>query len=365
MSDLRFVSDDELRQIIERDRRELNGCLANGLYKATILLAGSIIEAVLMDYFLVFPYQEKTAQQTLDANLASLINWSVETGLISPRTKELTTVVRHYRNLIHPGREYRVQEKVDIYTATVAANLVEIILQEISENYSKSLGYSAEQAIAKVKIDPTGTYIFADVIARMSQVERNKLFRTIPRLCLENKDTFPYSVVSAFILLHNMLKQKVQNDVLKREVEDVYDMIHHKSREDVMFHFRFFFDTLHIVDEKKRNTIVGYMLEVLTGAYGEFLMQLNNWGVYRMFGRYLNTESGRTLIVQTVIDRYFQDSEADISSDDDEFLSIIRTIYITLEDEVQKEIIGTIDEYGLGTRSKKWVDFLTEDDIPF
>lgn len=54
MSHLHYISDDVLRQMIERDRRELSGCLQNGLYKSTILLAGSVIEAVLVDYFLAF-----------------------------------------------------------------------------------------------------------------------------------------------------------------------------------------------------------------------------------------------------------------------------------------------------------------------
>ena len=105
MADFRFISDEQLRITVERDKKELDACLSQHVNKSALLLAGSIIEAILVDYFLAFPRAGQTAAATLDTNLAKLIEWAEQDGLISPRTKEISTVIRNYRNLIHPGRD--------------------------------------------------------------------------------------------------------------------------------------------------------------------------------------------------------------------------------------------------------------------
>ena len=40
-----------LRSFLRADIKELNTCYSNGAYKAAIILAGSILEAVLIDWF--------------------------------------------------------------------------------------------------------------------------------------------------------------------------------------------------------------------------------------------------------------------------------------------------------------------------
>ena len=53
---------------------------------------------------------------------------------------------------------------------------MEIIAEEIGENYAKRLGYTAEQAIKKVKLDPSSSAIFSHIVDKMTPVERMKLF---------------------------------------------------------------------------------------------------------------------------------------------------------------------------------------------
>ena len=155
MLDLRFISDTSIRQLVERDIRELETCCQNDLHKSTLLLAGSIIEAVLVDFYIAFPRPAVPSEKVLQSNLGTLVGWALEDSLVSAQTADLSTVIRNYRNLIHPGREFRLKEKVNRSTANVAKNLVEIVIEEIGENYAKRLGYTAEQAIHKVKVDPT------------------------------------------------------------------------------------------------------------------------------------------------------------------------------------------------------------------
>ena len=53
-----FVSDEKFRFSLERDYQELVASLQNGAWKAAYILAGSIIEAILIDYLLAIDYQD-------------------------------------------------------------------------------------------------------------------------------------------------------------------------------------------------------------------------------------------------------------------------------------------------------------------
>jgi hypothetical protein len=258
MADLKFISDEQLRSLVERDKRELDNCLKNNLCKSTLLLAGSIIEAILVDFFLAFPRPGSSPERILGANLANLIDWAEQDGLITVRTKELSTVIRNYRNLIHPGREYRLQERVDIHVATVAANLLEIVIQEVAENYAKRLGYTAEQAISKVRVDPSCASIFQHMIDKMVISERVKLFRSIPDACGVDDDVV--SVTDSFVKLHDLLKVNIPQEVVRIECAKTYDYIRSRSRMEAMFFFR-----------------VGPHLTVKTGPEARFEKKWIHW----------------------------------------------------------------------------------------
>ncbi|PZV05403.1 MAG: hypothetical protein DCF22_24710 [Leptolyngbya sp.] len=156
MNDFSFISDDALQAMIERDKEELDNSLKSGLWKATLLLAGSIIEAILVDYFLNFPPNEDVlsvfeeaafkrykGRKVEELDLVALIKLAVKDNLIAEENSQLSTVIKNYRNLIHPGRELRKKEKVNEHTATVAKSLVEIVISEIRQNYAANLGSGA------------------------------------------------------------------------------------------------------------------------------------------------------------------------------------------------------------------------------
>ena len=125
MSSFDFISNDIFRNMLERDKRELESCLQAGNHKSVLILAGSIIEAILVDFFLVFSSDNETHKTILKSPLHKLINIAVEKNLISERTKDISTVVRNYRNLIHPGKEFRLKEKVAISESLNRINHVE------------------------------------------------------------------------------------------------------------------------------------------------------------------------------------------------------------------------------------------------
>ena len=135
MDNFDFVSDDKFRSILERDFAELQVCLNNNAVKSVLVLSGSIIEAILLEYFINNIPTNMNKNQVLKLTFANLINEAHTEGLISSISKDLSSVIRNYRNLIHPGKEVRTQETYDYETGAVSLHLVKIILKEIKENY--------------------------------------------------------------------------------------------------------------------------------------------------------------------------------------------------------------------------------------
>jgi hypothetical protein len=122
----------DLRKIVERDFRELTLVLfPSGAWKSSVVLAGSILEAVLYDRLsrdsawivktmaaAKAPKKRGGVVKDIAANtdedewkLKSLIEVASELAVI-PKVREETVdrVLREYRNLVHPHKEYREQQ---------------------------------------------------------------------------------------------------------------------------------------------------------------------------------------------------------------------------------------------------------------
>ncbi len=341
--------------MVERDKQEMDSCLESQLCKSTLLLAGSIIEAILVDFFLTFPKANSTPEQILGANLANLIDWAEQEGLISSRTKDISTIIRNYRNLIHPAREYRLKERVDIHSATVAANLVEIVIQEVADNYAKRLGYTAEQAIEKVKLDPSCESIFQHMIDKMEKVEQIKLFQTIPNVC-DPSDL--EAVIDSFIKLHNLLKSNVSEEIVKAEVTKVYNYaVHTSSKMEVLFYFRFFCDDLDILESDQKEAVMQYMLSLLENGNQEELSILKEWGVFRRFGKYFKSNDEVNFLRDTIFTRLKrkEDPEEDI------FISVLEEACYWLEYELWKPLDKSLRERRWDKKAIRFADALDRD----
>jgi hypothetical protein len=272
--------------MIERDKVELDKCLENKLCKSGLILSGSIIEAIIVDCFLALPELGKTTGQVLKASLAELIDWALDANLISKRSKDLSTVIRDYRNLIHPGKEYRLKEQVDFNSLNVAVNLVEIVVQEISRNYSERLGYTADQAIKKVFLDPDCSSIFPHLVDQMSRAEKIKLFRSIPAKAMEDETT--NTDVRNLLRLHDLLCSNVGSEIIQSEARRMYSCFQNQTKWEALFNLRFFYDHLSVLDDDQLDAILSYILGVLGSADEDELETLNNNEIYRC-GKYFNT----------------------------------------------------------------------------
>ena len=136
MATIDFITDDEFRLSLTSDLDELEKALENKSIKAAHVLAGSIVEAVLIDYLISETPADR--ERLLKLDLGKAIDECQKRGVIGSRTANLSSVVREYRNLIHPGLVIRKQEKISDKTAHIANSVVSVILEEIA-----AIGYHA------------------------------------------------------------------------------------------------------------------------------------------------------------------------------------------------------------------------------
>jgi len=91
MAKFNFIIIPELRQCLESDYKELQACLKAEAWKAVHVLAGSIVEAVLIDAL----SGTGVDQSKLDSmELASLIGLAKDEGILADEAADLSTVIR-------------------------------------------------------------------------------------------------------------------------------------------------------------------------------------------------------------------------------------------------------------------------------
>src|SRR6266568_1052437 len=126
-----FVSGENFRLSLEADYRELDLTMKAGAWKAVHVLAGSIIETLLVDHLVASGYQKRTSKDPLKMRLEDIIAACKTEKALSEKTEQFSHVIRSYRNLIHPGRVVRLSETVDENGATIAHALVNIVIKEL------------------------------------------------------------------------------------------------------------------------------------------------------------------------------------------------------------------------------------------
>ena len=133
-----FVSDEQIRKILERDYTEIQRNLISLNWKSAIILSGGSIEAILLDLLLKEPDKARSSSKApgeRDLNkwdLNNLVEVAVEEEFIESDIAKLSHTVREYRNLIHPGVEIRKNLKVEPEEAKIAVEVLHILIRELS-----------------------------------------------------------------------------------------------------------------------------------------------------------------------------------------------------------------------------------------
>ncbi len=138
VTELLFISDIDLRDSIRMDISTAEQAFRNGAWKASTVLAGSAIEALLLWRLKQEDPKNLQNKTAIDANqldgmdLHRLIEASKTMGIIKPGTFTLALLAKGFRNLIHPGRSIRLGEICNRGTAYTALAALEHVVNDLS-----------------------------------------------------------------------------------------------------------------------------------------------------------------------------------------------------------------------------------------
>jgi hypothetical protein len=147
---LQFIQDEGFRRALSVDIAGAYRAVSHGEWKASTVLAGSVIEALCL-----WAIQSRSdAQTALDTarRLAAerklpnnppsdLLRWhapelievAFALNLIHEDTAEVARTAKTYRNLIHPGRELRTQQRCTEGTSHVAIGAMQRVTEDLAE----------------------------------------------------------------------------------------------------------------------------------------------------------------------------------------------------------------------------------------
>jgi len=277
MENFDFISDNRLRIILERDYNELNKCFDSGCYKSVLILSGSLIESVIVEYFLNKLPDGFNEKKILSSSLGDLLDLALSEKLINDRIKSLSTVVKDYRNLIHPGREIRLKEQFDKETANVSISLIRLILKEIKSNYLEIYGYSAKELIQKITNDNVSIGIFEELINKLNYPERLKLLNNLVEIEMSD-DFHPLDNPKQYV---DILKPLINKEDLTKQVLVLHKKVETGERWEILKLLKLFKEDLNLIEKEKMDLITKYSISVLNNTKN--LTEVDNLRVFRVF----------------------------------------------------------------------------------
>lgn len=175
--DFDFITDEQFRSSLLSDYHELQLSLRNNSWKAAHVLAGSIVEAILIEYLIVselVPSGEDPLKMTLDR----AISLCKTHGVILDTTASLCDVIRQYRNLIHPGRLIRLEQEATQEGASIARSLVAVIAKDVATKRKATYGMTAEQVVKKLSSDKHALAVLPHILSETKDHELKRLVNT-------------------------------------------------------------------------------------------------------------------------------------------------------------------------------------------
>jgi hypothetical protein len=148
-TELLFIADTDLRDSIRRDLGAAHRAFANFEWKASTVLAGAAIEALLLwklqepprtpaavlaEAQLLAAASKRRAPRT-DLNrwdLDDYIMMAEHFKLLKDDTTAATKLAQSFRNLIHPGRAFRLQQTCDRGTALSALGALDHVIRDFT-----------------------------------------------------------------------------------------------------------------------------------------------------------------------------------------------------------------------------------------
>lgn len=176
MSNFDYITAKEFRESLEADYTEMKNCVGVGAWKSVQVLAGSIVESLLIDYLSSTKNPTRTKKDPLKLDLSEAITICRDEDVLTDRTADLCSVVKSYRNLIHPGRMVRLGEpSPNTGSATVALALIDMITDDLAKVLRASVGLTAEQILSKLQRDSNSLSILKHLLAEVTEHQKERL----------------------------------------------------------------------------------------------------------------------------------------------------------------------------------------------
>lgn len=356
-----FITDDKFREILERDFEELEKCIESKSAKSVLILSGSIIEAILTDYFVNFPTEGLTKKKVLGMDLYPLIELAREQELISQSTKELSTVIKNYRNLIHPGREVRKSESFDFDTAVVAKSLLNIILKEIRENYLNNLGYSASDLISKLETDALSQPIFEKILNKIYKTEKIKLYNALVEYELDDSP-FGNQIENPKKYIR-ILKSQIDREVVESQLHKIIHKIETGNKWEVLTYYNLLHEDINYLKGDEIELILLYVLNAFTEFADESdtIERYVNLKLFATFGTHLTTEPLKIEFLKLICSLVRNHTQKDyvyfIAYD-----QLIKSVTSEKKEKIKEYVLNNVSSYS----HKKFYDGYSDGDfLPF
>jgi len=176
MANFDYITSKEFRESLESDHTEMRKCADVQAWKSVQVLAGSIVESLLIEYIISTSNTSKPSKDPLKMDLGDAITFCRNEKVLSDRTADLCSVIRSYRNLIHPGRMVRLDEQPpDRGSSMIAIALVDIIVEELAKVRRTAVGLTAEQILSKIQRDANSLTILKHFLQEVTESQRERL----------------------------------------------------------------------------------------------------------------------------------------------------------------------------------------------
>lgn len=260
--DFDFIQDQKFKRILVRDYVEMNNCIEAKAYKSVLVLSGSIIEALLLEFMINNPPIGYTKSKIDKLKFFELIDMAETIDLISKTTKDLSSVIREYRNFIHPSKELRSESDINEDKAIIACRLVNMVISNVKENYPKLYGNKAEDVFAKLQTDAHSRKILQYILKKMNQNEIDLLYQKFISFYLNN-DTVDYSDRNFVYFGIEKLEMHVSENIIKSYALKIETEITNGSKEQAEKLFELFGHKLELYRKESINTILTYLYSCL------------------------------------------------------------------------------------------------------
>lgn len=264
-----YITAQPYRVLLEADFAEMQACMEARAWKAAMVLAGSLIEAVLVEH-LEWLSPEADAARIRKLMLQQVISECEVQHQITETTAKLCSAVKDYRNLIHPGKVVRDSVAApDQSNAQIVTALVGRIVLEVAASRKAKGGLTAEQLLRKIQRDGGSIAILPHLLRDVSDKEKERLMiEVLPKAYAESiayddfewDATLPERISAAY-----RLAIKESPELAGATTLQFYTLIRNGEATEIARHRTAFFrpvDLKHL-DEGKRPVVIDYLMGFL------------------------------------------------------------------------------------------------------